>query len=223
MSTLERDLEYTFKDSSLLQKALTHPSALTPGQGVDFERLEFLGDRVLGLIIANWLFEEFPIEKEGDLAKRFAGLVRKETLVEVAQALNLDRAMVMKREKSSSQVKRLETLLSDGCEALIAAIYLDGGLPAASDFIHRFWKDYFIEPQDPPRDPKSILQEWIQAQGKSHPQYIVVESSGPAHAPLFIVEVVVEGLEPVKGQGSSKRLAEKDAAQQMLNEIANHD
>src|SRR5262245_32454323 len=154
MNTVERDLEYTFKDRSLLQKALTHPSALTPGQGVDFERLEFLGDRVLGLIIAKWLFEEFPIEKEGDLAKRFAGLVRKETLVEVAQVLNLDRAMVMKKERSSSQEKRLETLLADGCEALIAALYLDGGYPAASNFIHRYWKDYFKEPQEPPRDPK---------------------------------------------------------------------
>ncbi|OJW53925.1 MAG: ribonuclease III [Alphaproteobacteria bacterium 41-28] len=223
MKGLEENLGYTFKDLSFLEKALTHPSALPPGQGVDFERLEFLGDRVLGLIVATWLFKEFPREKEGDLARRFAGLVRKETLVEVAQSIHLDQAMIMKREKSSSQQKRMDTLLSDGCEALIGALYLEGGLAAAQSFIYRHWDHYFKGNHEPPRDPKSILQEWVQGHRKTHPKYVVIESSGPAHAPQFIVEVRVEGLDPTRGEGSSKRRAEQEAAQRMLNVIVAHD
>src|SRR3990167_8012465 len=145
MKQFEKKLGYRFKNISFLEKALTHPSALPPGQGIDFERLEFLGDRVLGLVVASWLFKEFPFEKEGDLAKRFAGLVCKETLVEVAEVLALDKAMRMKQERSSSQKKRLETLLADGCEAFIGALYLDGGIEVARSFIHRFWDQSFIE------------------------------------------------------------------------------
>ncbi len=223
MKNLEKNLGYAFKNLSFLEKALTHPSALPPGQGVDFERLEFLGDRVLGLIVATWLFEEFPQEKEGDLARRFTSLVRKETLVDVAQAINLDQVMVMKREKSSSQKKRMETLLADGCEALIGALYLEGGLEAAQFFIHRYWGDYLKGTHKPPQDPKSRLQEWAQGQGKRHPSYVVIESSGPAHAPRFIMEVWVEGFDSVQGIGSSKRLAEQEAAQHMLKVIFAHD
>jgi ribonuclease III len=223
MKNLEKKLGYTFKNISFLEKALTHPSALPPGQGIDFERLEFLGDRVLGLIVATWLFKEFPREKEGDLAKRFTGLVRKETLVEVALSIHLDQAMVMKREKSSSQKKRLETLLADGCEALIGALYLEGGLEAAQSFIYQHWENYLKGNFEPPRDPKSLLQEWVQSRGKHHPKYVVIKSSGPAHAPQFVVEVRVEGFDPMQGEGSSKRLAEQDAAQNMLNLIFAHD
>jgi ribonuclease-3 len=223
MKGLEKDLGYKFKDASLLSKALTHPSAVIHGQGVDFERLEFLGDRVLGIVVASWLFEEFPKEQEGDLAKRFAALVRKETLVEVATTLNLKIHMVMKNERSTSEVKRLNTLLSDGCEALIAALYLDGGLEAASQFIHRYWSDYLKDALEPPRDAKSILQEWVQSKGKSHPIYRVVELTGPAHSPHFVVVVEVEGMDPVRGKGSSKRDAEKIAAQNMLDKIFAHD
>lgn len=223
MKALEKDLGYTFKNTTLLEKALTHPSALAPGKGIEFERLEFLGDRVLGLVVASWLFEEFPHEKEGDLAKRFASLVRKETLVEVAQKIGLDQAMLIKREKSSSHKKRLETLLADGCEALIAALYLEGGLEVARSFIHDYWNDSLKGAPTPPHDSKSILQEWAQGQGKTHPHYTVLTSSGPAHAPHFIVEVHVEGFDPMQGEGSSKRLAEKEAAQSLLDLIFSHD
>lgn len=222
MKNFEANLNYQFKNPSLLKKALTHPSALPPGQGVDFERLEFLGDRVLGLVMARWLFEKFSKESEGSLAARFANLVRKETLLKVASTIKLEGIMVMKHETSSSQKKRLETLLADGCEALIGALYLDDGLEAAEVFIHHFWEPFLEENLPPPQDPKSALQEWVQSQGKKHPQYELISSSGPAHAPDFIIEVSVEGLAPARGKGSSKRLAEKDAAQEMLKMIA-HD
>ena len=223
MKSIEEVLGYTFKNATLLKQALTHPSALPSGQGMDFERLEFLGDRVLGLVVARWLYEEFPHENEGDLAKRLAGLVRKETLVDVAKTIDLNQFMKMKREKSPSQTKRLETLLADGCEALIGALYLDGGLEVAHAFIHQHWDDLFQKTPEPPRDSKSILQEWIQGKGKSHPQYVVINSSGPAHSPHFIVQVQIEGMAPITGEGSSKRLAEKVAAQNMLDRIFSHD
>lgn len=223
METLEATLGYAFKNPSLLQQALTHPSALPSGQGVGFERLEFLGDRVLGLVVAKWLFDEFPNEAEGDMAKRLAGLVRKETLVDIAKLINLDCFMIMKREKSTSENKRLSTLLSDGCESLIGALYLDGGLEVAHSFIHQHWKSLLEKTHEPPRDSKSILQEWAQGKGKTHPEYMVLNASGPAHAPHFVVQVKVEALEPAQGEGSSKRLAEKDAAQNMLNRIYSHD
>lgn len=219
MSKLEQTLGYTFKTPRLLKQALSHPSALPSGQGIEFERLEFLGDRVLGLVISEWLFMEFPFEKEGDMAKRLAGLVRKETLVDIAKSFDLEHSMMMKREKSSSGHKRLETLLADGCEALIGALYLDGGLEVAHAFIHHYWENLFKETPEPPRDSKSILQEWIQGQGKPHPQYVILDASGPAHAPRFVVEVQVKGMEPAVGEGSSKRLAEKVAAQNMLEKL----
>lgn len=223
MKQLEKSIGYTFKNAKLLNQALTHPSALPSGQGVEFERLEFLGDRVLGVVVAKWLFEAFPYEKEGDLAKRLAGLVRKETLVSVAKAIELTQFMRMKREKGVSGDKRLETLLADACEALIGALYLDGGLEIAHQFIHHHWEDLFNKTSEPPRDSKSILQEWIQGKGKSHPQYVVLRSSGPAHSPHFVVQVQLEGLPPMTGEGSSKREAEKVAAQNMLDMIFSHD
>lgn len=215
MKSIEKKLDYTFQNNLLLQQALTHPSALPPGQGRNFERLEFLGDRVLGLVIATWLFEAFPSETEGSLAKRFANLVRKDMLVDVAKEISLNQVLRIKHEKSYSHHKRLETLLADGCEALIGALYLDGGVEAAQPFIHRYWQAY-INTSTPPHDPKSMLQEWVQARGKTHPTYVVVHSCGPSHAPHFVVEARIQGYEPTQGEGSSKQLAEKNAAHKML-------
>ncbi len=219
MNPLMKRLGYVFKTPHLLTQALTHPSALPSGKGIPFERLEFLGDRVLGLVIAHWLFEEFPQEKEGDMAKRLAALVCKETLIEIATALTLDQAMTLKRERSSAQQKRLDTLLADGCEALIGALYLDGGLEVARAFVHTQWEHLIHKSQTPPRDPKSILQEWIQAKGHPHPTYTVLNAQGPAHAPHFVVTVEVAGYATTQGEGSSKQLAEKDAAQHMLDQL----
>jgi ribonuclease-3 len=143
--------------------------------------------------------------------------------VEVAKLIDLNNVLVMKRENSFTQEKRLETLLADGCEALIGALYLDGGFETAKSFIHEHWQTYLENTSEPPRDSKSVLQEWAQGQGKIHPLYVILNSSGPAHAPHFIVEVRVEGLDAVQGEGSSKRHAEKNAAQNMLNMIFSHD
>jgi ribonuclease-3 len=216
MGAFEKDIGYSFQNPLLFQHALTHPSALHSGHKNEFERLEFLGDRVLGLVIASWLFEEFPSEKEGDMAKRFTSLVRKETLVSIAESIGLDRVMVIKREKSPAHQKRLETMLADGCEALIGALFLDGGFECAQSFVRRYWQSYLKSSPKPPSDPKSQLQEWVQSQGKDHPTYVVRETTGPAHAPRYIVEVCVQGCEPVQGEGTSKQLAEKDAAKRML-------
>jgi len=216
MKAFRDRLGYTFKDAALLESALTHPSALSPGLGRPFERLEFLGDRVLGLLIAEWLYTHFPDEPEGDLSKRLARLVCKETLVQIASTLRLKTALKIRHEKSASQKKRLETLLADGCEALIGALYLDGGIEETRLFIHHHWKPYIETSASPRYDSKSSLQEWIQAAGKGHPQYTLLESSGPAHSPLFTVEVCIEGYPPQQGTGSSKQLAEKAAAQNLL-------
>ncbi len=223
MQIFEATIGYTFTDPALLRKALFHPSALPPGEGLDFERFEFLGDRVLGLVVASWLLEKYPKADEGELAKRFIGLVRKEALLAIAGDISLEKAMKIKHEQSTSQQKRLETLLADGCEALIGAIYLDGGFASAQSFIYSHWESLLHNCPEPPQSPKSRLQEWAQGQGKKHPIYTVVESSGPAHSPLFIVEVSVEGLETAQGEGSSKRLAEAEAAQNLLNLIFSHD
>lgn len=223
MDHLEKNLNYRFKDPSLLKMALTHPSALAPGHGVAFERLEFLGDRVLGLVIASWLFEAFPHENEGNMAVRFSTLVRKEALLAVAKEIDLGNSMVIKQEKSSSQKKRLETLFADGCEALIGALYLDGGLEAARAVIHFLWQDHLQSNQEISRDPKSVLQEWAQGQGKQHPIYTVISSSGPAHAPHFIMEVNVKGFTPIQGEGASKRAAEKEAAKRFLESVSVHE
>lgn len=212
-------LDYKFQNLKLLQDALTHPSALTPGQGMAFERLEFLGDRVLGLVVASWLFEAFPKDTEGALSKRLTGLVCKEILVKVAHSLGLEDAMKIKQEKSFSQQKRLETVLADGCEALIGALYLDGGLTVASDFIHTHWSSYLTLSPMPPCDPKSSLQEWVQGRGHPAPLYRVLQREGPPHAPIFTVEVTIEGYEPARGMGSSKQSAEKRAAENLLGKI----
>lgn len=223
MQRFEEKLGYNFRNPALLKKALFHPSSLPPGEGIDFERFEFLGDRVLGLVIASWLLEKFPKEEEGELARRFIALVRKEAVLAIANQLDLESAMKMKQEQSTSQQKRLETLLADGCEAVIGAIYLDGGFDAAQAFIHSHWEPLLHQDHEPPQSPKSLLQEWAQGKGKQHPNYRVVHSTGPAHSPHFIVEVTVEGLDPAQGEGSSKKLAEAEAARNLLKMILNDD
>ncbi|HEU0117965.1 MAG TPA: ribonuclease III [Alphaproteobacteria bacterium] len=215
-------LGYEFKTPQLLQDALTHPSLAGYKQrkkgAMPYERLEFLGDRVLGLIVAEWLYEKYPDASEGELAKRHAALVNREALRVVAVEIGLGQHLRLARGEDASAARKNLATLPDAMEAIIGALYLDGGLKAASGFIHRYWqKDIGIA--EAPADPKTVLQEWAQGQKLPLPQYKVVEHSGPAHAPKFIVEVTVKGHAPATAEGNSKREAQKAAALLLLQQV----
>ena len=214
---LEKKIGYTFSDPFLLEKALTHSS--TENKEYDNERLEFLGDRVLGLSVADQLFAFFPEEEEGSLAKRHAGFVQQSDLVLVAQMLGLaDHLKLSVGEiKSGGQMK--EKILSDAMEALIGAIYLDGGFGVAHDFVKKFWGERLRLQISPPEDAKSRLQEWAQAKSIPLPKYTLINKSGTSHLPIFEMEVfVTEGGKAV-ATAKSKRAAEKSAALKMLQKI----
>jgi ribonuclease-3 len=210
---------HTFKDIKLLMEALTHPSTSHRYAVRNYERLEFLGDRVLGLVIADWLYHYYREDLEGDLAKRLAYLVSKEPLIAIARQLQLDKYMMMGRGVSSYNEERRLSLLADACEAIIAAIYLDSGLESAKAFITRYWSSMLENMDSIPKDAKSALQEWAQGLGKEPPEYFVVASEGLAHAPVFTVEARVEGVPPQQGKASSKRQAEQLAAALILKDL----
>jgi ribonuclease-3 len=205
---------YTFINQNYLIEALTHPSVLNIRRKSDFERLEFLGDRVLGLVMADLLFKTFPKEKEGDLAKRQAALVRREACLQVARTIHLIDVL----EVVAGDVTPHSAVLGDAVEALIGAIYLDGGITAAQTFIHKFWANQLEESIRPPKDGKTALQEWSQARSLGIPEYQFIHSSGPAHAPEFIIRVVV-GPHQAEGTGPSKRQAEQIAANNLLKMV----
>jgi ribonuclease-3 len=216
---LENKINYTFSDPALLETALTHSSLQKAA--CDNERLEFLGDRVLGLAVADLLFGHFPDENEGSLAKRHTGLVQQEALVRVAQAIDLSPHLKLSASEARSGGKEKETILADALEALIGAIYLDGGFTAARDFIEKFWSDLLRQQGAPPEDAKSKLQEWAQAKSLPLPEYTLLSKSGADHAPQFEIEVSVQGVGKTAAVAASKRAAEKSAALKMLEKIGN--
>ena len=221
-------IAHRFKNPLLLQAALTHPSfaGTGPGRrgaGRDYERLEFLGDRVLSLVIADWLFSRYPDEPEGDLSKRFAALVQRDTLAGVAVALNLGSHILLAHGESLSGGRSNPAILADAMEAVLGAIYRDSGLEAARTVIHHLWAGVMDNTSRPPQDSKTLLQEWVHAHGRGRPEYVLVNCSGPAHAPLFEVLVRVAGEEDAEGCGSSRRMAEKEAAIAMLKRINSHE
>jgi len=211
-------IPYTFRDKDLLAKALTHPSTSRSHQASDFERLEFLGDRVLGLLVAHIVYERYGSEKEGDLARRFAALVCREACLEVANTIQLSQYL----KASLDDMAPHSVILADAVEAFIGAIYLDGGLEAASAFINAYWPALLEKDISPPKDAKTALQELAQSKssGKA-PVYTVLEHSGPAHTPTFTVQVSAEGLGEATGTGPSKRQAEQMAAKVLLEKIGN--
>lgn len=209
-------LGHRFQDPALLREALTHQSALPGGARGSYQRLEFLGDRVLGLVIAELLLKRFPAESEGALARRLAALVRQETLAEVAAGLGLDRFVILSRAEAEAGGARNPALLSDSCEAVIGALYLDGGLAVAEAFVLAHWTALLEAERAPPRDAKTTLQEWAQGRGLPLPDYREVGRSGPDHDPVFTVEASVAGQAPARGEGRSKRLAEQAAAAALL-------
>ena len=212
---LEDTLGYRFKNRLLLTLALTHRSLDgTPSN----QRLEFLGDRVLGLVVAHLLFEAFPGEQEGELARRHAGLVSKEALAEVAKIIQLGDALRMSESEAIAGGRQNLSHLEDACEALIGALYLDGGMDAAEPFIESYWKPMLLSVKTPPKDPKTGLQEWAQARGLALPEYVEINRSGPDHAPEFEIEVRV-GEHTARGVAGAKRAAEQAAAARLMESL----
>lgn len=217
-SQLEATIGYTFRDPALLEQALTHISALKGAQGraASYQRLEFLGDHVLGLAVSDMLFRAFPKADEGELSRRLADLVRRETCADVARVIDVGAALRLGASEAGSGGRMRVAILADVCEAVIGAVYLDGGFKAASAFVERFWSERMRKPARPLRDPKTILQEWAQARGLPTPSYREIERTGPHHDPEFRVSVALPDREPAEGRGRSKRAAEQAAASAML-------
>lgn len=213
-------VNYRFRDPQLLRDALTHPSRRAAGKASAYERLEFLGDRVLGLAMAEILIRAFPDEAEGDLAKRHAALVRAETCALVARQWELHQLLqAASSEYVNGEITNSATL-SDAAEAIIGAIYLDSDFQTAQAVIARFWSPLLNENLAPPSEPKTALQEWAQGRGLPLPEYKEINRTGPDHAPEFVIEVSVKGHAPAQGSGTSRRAAEKAAAEELLKNIA---
>jgi ribonuclease-3 len=217
LDALQKQLNYEFSESIYIKKALTHSSAHHESAGLDYERLEFLGDRIVNLVVADLLFKAFRDEKEGPLAKRHTALVRTETLAEIAKELNLGDFVILSDAERKSGGSENDNILADLTEAVTAAIYLDGGFNAAETFFSAALGDRLHKMAEPPRDSKTALQEWSQAQNLGLPIYEVVGQSGPDHSPEFTVEVTLSGQPSQRASSTSKKRAEKDAAQAMLN------
>ncbi|MCA8928627.1 MAG: ribonuclease III [Alphaproteobacteria bacterium] len=213
-------LGHAFRNPDLLQAALTHPSAGERDERRAYERLEFLGDRVLALAIAELLLERFPRDDEGALSRRLVSLVRAETLAEVADGLGLGRHLEMAPSARKDGARARISMLSDACEAVIGALYLDGGLEPARAFVRRHWASA-VETggKRPLQDAKTGLQEWLQGRGLALPTYTLVGQEGPAHAPEFTVEVRAENGRATTATGPSKRAAEQAAAEALLAQL----
>jgi len=216
-SAIETILGYQFTRPELLREALTHRSAV---QGIarargSNERLEFVGDRVLGLVMAEWLAERFPREQEGDLGRRLAYLVSQPVLASVAEQIGLAGVITVAPGEAKAGVKRRATVLADALEAALGAIYYDGGLEGARTVVRRAWNSTMLAQVDPPKDAKTTLQEWAQKHTRDLPLYRVVNRSGPPHAPEFEVVVQVGGVHGT-GIAGSKRVAEQAAAADLL-------
>ena len=213
---LQKRLGYSFKDEALLRLALTHPSVVNMKNN---QRLEFLGDSILGAIVAGIIYEQFPEEKEGELARRHAALVRGETLTRVAREIALGDVLEIGTSEVQAQGRQNASNLEDALEAVIGALYLDGGMLAAEQFIKPIWTNLSKLIEAPPKDSKTTLQEWAQGRGLPVPIYQLKETTGPAHAPEFTVEVTVQGHEPKQAKANSKRHAEQIAASLLLESV----
>lgn len=213
-------LPHRFARPELLLHALTHRSAADPRKQMldSNERLEFVGDRVLALLMAEWLAERFPAEREGDLGKRLAALVAQDALAKVAAALGLAPALRIPPNEERSGVRNRASVLSDAVEAILGAIYLDGGLVPARELVRREWSPLLEASVRPPVSPKTRLQEWTLGRALGLPEYMTVSSSGPSHSPLFVVRVIAAGQE-AEGAGESKRAAEQAAAEKLLAQL----
>jgi ribonuclease-3 len=208
---------HRFRRPELLGQALTHRSAADPrrAQLDSNERLEFLGDRVLALLITEWLVERFPEEREGDLGKRLATLVARDSLAKVAEQLDLAQVLRVPPSEGRAGLRERANVVADAVEALLGAIYLDAGLEAARALVRREWTTLMEADPRPPVSPKSRLQEWTLGRGLGLPEYRLVSTTGPSHQPVFVVAVAAAGRE-AEGMGENKRAAEQAAAEAWL-------
>ena len=213
----EKKINYKFKNKDLINLSFTHSSFK---KNINYERLEFLGDRVLSLVISEYLFLNFPNENEGALSKRLSDLVSKKKLLEVANEINIKEMLkIDNAEKKNLKLKKNTSILSDVCEALIGAIFLDTNLDNARKFISKYWKKKISKNILPPQDPKSLLQEMAQKKSLALPKYILKKKSGPAHNPRFEVEVFLKGIQKFCGIGKTIKIAEINAAKKMIDYI----
>ena len=212
-------LAHDFNRPELLAEALTHASLSAAG-GRDNQRLEFLGDRVLGLAIAEALLEADPEAREGDLAPRLNALVRREALAAVAGDLGLGEALAMGRSERASGGRRKQALLADAMEAVIAAVYLDAGFDAARAVVRRHWAGRLTQARETRADAKTALQEWAQARGLPPPDYLDERREGPDHAPVFTVAAVLSTGPRAEATAPSKRAAQQAAAHALLARLA---
>ncbi len=217
-AAIEARIGHKFADPALLATAFTHVSALKSARkrGDSYQRLEFLGDHVLGLIVSDMLYRAFPNADEGELSKRLADLVRKESCADVAKSLGLLDDIKLGAVGAGAGARLRKSMLSDICEAVIGAVFLDGGYGAAAQFVERNWTERMRKPRRPLRDPKTVLQEWAQGKGLPTPVYREIERTGPHNDPQFRIAVELPGLELAEGTGGSKRAAEKAAASAMI-------
>ncbi len=211
-------LGHRFDDPELLTRALTHSSLSSPNRG-DNQRLEFLGDRVLGLVMAEAVLAADETAKEGQLAPRFNALVRKETCADVAREIELGAAMRLGKSEMSAGGRRRMALLGDAMEAVIAAVYLDAGFEAARALVLRLWGDRITRVEEDARDAKTALQEWAQARGMTPPLYVEVGRSGPDHAPVFRIRAELPDGRQAEAEAKAKRHAEQAAAKALLDAI----
>lgn len=213
---------YKFKDTKLLVRALTHPSAVGGGDAVrdSNQRLEFLGDRVLNLVIAERLMERRKMESEGELAPRLNRLVKKGACADAVRHLELQEFILLSDGEEAAGGRKRESTLGDACEAVIGAIFKDGGLSPARKFIEKAWAPQFASTPAEAKDPKTLLQEWAQGQGLPLPDYDVLSRSGPDHEPIYEIEAKVDGRGSAVATGPSKREAERSAAALLLQSLA---
>ncbi|WP_096702109.1 ribonuclease III [Magnetospirillum sp. 15-1] len=222
VADLQVVLGHVFGRPELLTQALTHPSMQQGRRSKTsdpYERLEFLGDRVLGLVVAEMLFNRFPAEAEGALARRHAALVRREAVARVANEIGLGRHLVLAKGEDDAGGRGNPGILADACEAVIGALYADAGFAMAATFVRSRWESLMEEALAPPKDAKTGLQEWAQGRGKPLPAYRVLGQEGPPHEPIFLIEVSVEGVGSAVGRGASKRVAEQAAAGALLEQV----
>jgi ribonuclease III len=203
------------RDLALFERALTHSSR----GGADYERLEFLGDRVLGLCVAEWLYETFGSEAEGSLSPRLNVLVSRETCAEVGRVIGLSAQARLGKQALDDGAADSDNVLGDMIEALLGALYLEAGLEAAARFVRRHWEGLLDRQHKAPKHPKSALQEWAAANNRKPPDYALVERIGPHHAPRFIVSVTIRGVGEAQAEGTSKQEAETEAAKALLERL----